>query len=397
MSIGRKYRLVWHLPVLLCCFLVPLASVAAQQGADPGVTVVYEDEGTVVAPPEIPQALRSRVSTALQEAGFEVTEASTEPEASTEGSDEAEASGLLLLVGYELFGNELRLRFRLYDTQEAVALGGSVARGRVGLSLYNAVDDAINRIRPELQRYLDEPYTFTSPIDEVESITFRSRDEGAVVFFGGGRVGRIYDGTLRLPYTPFAVGSQVRVDIAKEGHHGIGYEVALNERDNVVQLRRLPRRHRYGAQVLWTTGQAQGLGVGFRYYAVPDYTFVQVERSFYMQGDVNAGGSVYHNDLALSLSQYVFFPHESLVRITLGAGFGVVLTDFADSTLPEYADFYLTVLSFGLELNLNSWAVFFRPQLRYAPGVGNDNLLGRSWIETEAYGPPLSLGVLRKW
>jgi len=385
MKTDIQHRLVWSLPVLLCCLLLPLASLSAQQAAVPQVSVLYQDEGTMAAPPEIQQVLRSRVSTALREAGFSLAE------------DSNGAGGLLLLVGYQTVGNEVRLRLRLYDTQEAVALGGSVARGRAGLSLYNTVDDAIDRLGPGLQRYLNDPYIYQSPIDEVESITFRSRDEGAEVFFAGDRVGRIYDGTLRLPYTPFAVGSQVRVDIAKEGHHGIAYEVALNEQDNLIQLRRLPRRHRYGAQVLWTTGQAQGLGFGFRYYAVPDYTFIQLERSYYLQGDVNTGGDVYHNDLSLSLSQYVFFPHESLLRMTLGAGFGVVFTDFADSTLPEYADLYLTLLSFGLELNLNSWALFFRPQLRYAPALGDDNLLGRRWINTETFGPPLSLGVLRKW
>ncbi len=385
MSTDREYRLVGRLPILLCCLILLSATLSAQQATAPHVTALYQDEGATASPPEIPEILRSRVTASLRESGFVVDEG------------ESGAKGLLLLVGYETFGNEVRLRLRLYDTQEAVVLGGSVARGRAGLSLYNTVDAAIDRLRPGLDRYLDDPYTYRSPINEVESITFRSRDEGAEVFFADARVGRIYDGSLRLPYTPFAVGSRVRVDVAKEGHHGITYEVTLNESDNLIQLRRLPRRHRYGAQVLWTTGQAQGLGVGFRYYAVPDYTFVQLERSFYLQGDVNTGGDVYHNDLSLTLSQYVFFPHDSRLRMTLGGGVGVVFTDFADDRLPEYADFYVTVLSLGLELNLNSWALFFRPQFRYAPGVGDDNLLGRRWVGTETFGPPLGVGVLRKW
>ncbi|TVR91252.1 MAG: hypothetical protein EA428_06525 [Spirochaetaceae bacterium] len=385
MSTDREYRLVWRLPMVLCCLLLPLVPVSAQQAAAIQVTALYQDEGATASPSEIPEILRSRVTAALREAGFVVEEG------------QSSAGGLLLLVGYETLGNEVRLRLRLYDTQEAVVLGGSVARGRAGLSLYNTVDAAIDRLRPGLERYLNEPYTYRSPINEVESITFRSRDEGAEVFFADARVGRIYDGSLRLPYTPFAVGSQVRVDVAKEGHHGITYEVTLNDSDNLIQLRRLPRRHRYGAQVLWTTGQAQGIGVGFRYYAVPDYTFLQLERSFYLQGDINTAGEVYHNDLSMTLSQYVFFPHDSLLRLALGGGFGVVFTDFADDSLPEYADFYVTVLSFGLELNLNSWALFFRPQFRYTPGLGDDNLLGRRWIGTEALGPPLGVGVLRKW
>ena len=80
----------------------------------------------------------------------------------------------------------------------------------------------------------------------------------------------------------------------------------------------------------------------------------------------------------------------------ISAGFGFILSFFSVPTRSVYSDFYINFGNLWMEWNIKRWTIFLRVEGKYSVGIGK-NLLGRSFVTLGGYGPPVTLGLVRKW
>ncbi|WP_455382694.1 hypothetical protein [Salinispira pacifica] len=289
------------------------------------------------------------------------------------------------------------IQFILLDPKQKTVLGGVLSRARTGLTVFTSVDAAVNDLDPVLEQYVSNRYQYKPPEGVVEKITLRGGVEGAQVFFAGRDVGRVSEGALNVPYTPFPVGSRVRVDIRKEGYHPRQAVIDLPGTQVESSIPALQRESRFGLGINWAFGEALGFGVSGRLYAIPDWTYIQLDHYRHMTpADKPGFRDLRHYDFGISAGQYLFLSYDSLVRVAVTLGVGIIYTSPADFSGPDFSDVYLSIVSPSVELNLHGWHFYVQPQLKFTLGLG-DNLLGRSWLATSIGIPPVTLGVIRTW
>jgi hypothetical protein len=303
-------------------------------------------------------------------------------------------SGLYLLQEEQLVMN-----IKIYDSETGRIVAGTFSASRVGVTLNNRINEAIDQLTPQLELFLQPAQEKPQDISPfVLEVTLLSPDEGMEVSIAGVEAGgRIQDGRLTLPFIPYPVGTKLLIRKTKAGYHEAEETVALTQPRMEAALRPLVPQTRYTLNATWTTGQLLGLGIGMRYYLKPDYRFLGVENYSYLQRNPNPGSvSVPHNDLGVSFGQYLFFRHDSPIRFGLATGLGLIVSTLSSPDPAWYTDFYLTLVSPWVEWNYRSWLVYLRADARYVLDVG-PNLIGGDWFSIDRLGPPLTLGVARKW
>ncbi|TVR60066.1 MAG: hypothetical protein EA426_05435 [Spirochaetaceae bacterium] len=316
---------------------------------------------------------------------------------STIGTSVSNEIDLVVAAFYRLDGDQLAIQMTLYDPRERTVLGGVFSRARTGLTMFTTVDRAIAEIDDTLARYIEERYEYRPPSGVVDSIVVRSPAEGADVLFAGRNAGRITGGRLDVPYTPFPVGTVVRIDVQKDGYHPATHAVRLESEEFEISLPGIRRTGRYAGYVHSTYGAFLGLGVGLRVYAIPDQTFIALEQyRSVLPGDGPGRRGVGFTDLSVAVGQYLFLPQSSFIRLSISLGFGAIVTTIASIEDGDFVDYYLALLNPAVELNFDSWMLFVRPEARFTLGAG-DNLLGRTWMRVPFGLPPITLGVVRRW
>jgi hypothetical protein len=300
---------------------------------------------------------------------------------------------------YLLREDQLVMNIKIYDSETGRVVAGTFSASRVGVTLNNRINEAIDQLTPQLERFLqpaqDKPQDISPFVLEV---TLLSPDEGMEISIAGVEAGgRIRDGRLTLPFIPYPVGSKLLIRKTKAGYHDAEETVALTKPRTEAALRPLVPQTRYTLNATWTTGQLLGLGIGMRYYLKPDDRFLGVENYSYLQRNPNPGSvSVPHNDLGVCFGQYLFFRPDSPIRFGLAAGLGLIVTTLSSPDTSWHTDFYLTLASPWVEWNYRSWLVYLRADARYVLDIG-PNLIGGDWFAARGSGPPLTLGVARKW
>jgi hypothetical protein len=250
------------------------------------------------------------------------------------------------------------------------------------LTLFDSVSAAVSEFEPVIERYIEGGYYAEEPTGLVQSITVEGATEGAEVFFIDRLVGTIAGGDLLVPFTQFEIGTPLRVRITKDGYHDVEELYPLDEPRVTISARELNRETRFDLALQWSFGLATGLGVGARFHLVPDTTFLALDhyRTFQPKPTPDAR-NVHHYDTSASIGRYFLFSYRSLVRLSLSAGFGMIVSDVDDLDGREYMDWYILVGNPTVELNLDRVSFFARPELKYALGWGY-NTLGRVWIRT---------------
>ena len=412
---SRAFSLLIRLTVTVVAFgiVTPLSAQIPDDGDRPApVTLMFMgDLSSEPAPGRIRDVVFERLRDRLDSFGFDLSvepifehrPESTDLDrfdvriAQTIGTSISDEVDLVVAAFYRLEGDQLAIQMTLYDPRERTVVGGIFSRARTGLTLFTTVDRAIAEIDETLARYIDERYEYRPPSGIVESIVVRSPAEGADVLFAGRNAGRITGGRLDVPYTPFPVGTVVRVDLRKDGYHETTHAVRLESEQAEVSLPGISRTGRYAGYVHSTYGAIMGLGVGLRVYAVPDQTFIAFEQyRSTLPGDGPGKRGVAFTDLSVALGQYLFFRQDSFFRLNVSLGFGAIVTNISSIEDGGFVDYYLALVNPALELNFNSWMLFVRPEARFTLGFG-DNLLGRTWMRVPFGIPPVTLGVVRRW
>ena len=306
---------------------------------------------------------------------------------------------------YYIEEKSIIIDFKCYSVRQNRLIASYIDSGRIGLSLHNLINIAISEMVPqilEVKEYIIQINKDTE--DAVDKpayyeLTLLSEDEGMEVYLPENTfLGSIVNGRLIIDTIPFIVGSELIINKRKQGYHSEEELIFLEEVNQEFTLSPLTKETRFAAEIIWTTGQVFGLGMGFRYYIKPDSFFISADDYLYMQYGFNERSSpVFHNDLRMLAGKYLFFSYNSMFRMGVSAGLGCI---FSFYSLPEqrlYTDFYINFSNFWVEWNIKQWAIFLRLEGKYTLGIGR-NLLGKTFVALDrGFGPPITVGVIRKW
>ena len=300
---------------------------------------------------------------------------------------------------YGIDGRRLFIQVKLYDVRTGKVVAAAMEYGLAGLAGYSLAGEMADGLAPEIQAYLasynpSEPLTY----EAVEGIILRSSDEGMeVTYETGDPFGKVTDGVIRPPYVPFLVGSVVQIRKSKPGYYPAAEQLTLGAGVSDITLKPLDRKYRNETSLYWTNGQALGAGIGYRYYPNPDYFFAGADFQSYAQYDFQKGNRpVLHNEFSVNIGSYLFSSYRSRFRLGISAGAGVIVTSFTVPDMPVYTDYYINFANLFLDINLRPWTFFINSYGKYSLGWGS-NILGRGHFGGENIGPPVSLGVRKKW
>ncbi len=409
----RSQRLLRTTATLLVLLLIAIAAplgaqtAAAEQRRRVLVVVAPLDE--TVADSVTSRILRTGIEQMLERNGMTVV-AGAEPAAVAPsrvpserrmtpilGSVEGHGAGLILGAFFLNADEQFFVQFVLYDPTVNVPLGGVLARARQGLTVFAGVETAVADLEPVVERYLAGEYFAEEPEGLVESVLVRGGSESADVFFIDRRVGRIAGGTLLVPFVQYEIGTSLRVLAEKPGYHRIDDIFPLPARESVIELPPMVRQTRFDLGLRWTFGMAPGVGIAARVHIVPDTLFVSLEHYRMIQpGPSSDARDVQFFDYNLGVGRYILFDYRSRVRLHVGTGIGVTVSDVVGLDGRDYHDWYVMVGEPTVELNLGRSSLFLRPDLRYTLGTGY-NTLGRLWMRTPYGLPPISAGARVSW
>lgn len=306
---------------------------------------------------------------------------------------------IIIATFFAVRGSNIFIQYNIYDVRTGIDIGGLVSRARTGPTLFTSTNDAVLALSEYLQDFIKNPYEYKSLAGKVEEIFLTGRQEGVDVFFADQGVGTIAAGELLVPFAPFQIGELVAMKLQKDGYHEESFPVVLDGPQVNIELDELSPAKRFALQSFYTLGLIRGAGVGLKVYLVPDNTFTylgfHIHDALY-NSTVNSDAFSTNYDFSFLIGQYLFFPPQSLIRMSIGIGIGVVKTSVSPASVSDYNDIYINLGNPTIELNFGPLQIFMRGELKYALGLDN-NLLGRNWIFTALGIPPVSFGVQVQW
>lgn len=234
---------------------------------------------------------------------------------------------------------------------------------------------------------------------KVRKITFISNQEGMEIYMPDGELlGEITHSVLNVTDREFDMGTRLLITKKLKGYREGEQYIYLDREKSAVPLSDLKKAQILALETNWTYMQLMGIGTGLRYYPIADWMYVSFDSYFYLQRDFTSdyGNDILHSDMRLLTGLYLGFGPESVFRINVSIGAGVILTLPVNQST-NYTDFYINLLNVSFELNFDDWAFYLRPELRISMGIGEKNLLDGGIIHSDYYIPPITLGVLRKW
>jgi hypothetical protein len=316
-----------------------------------------------------------------------------------------EAGADIAITGfYYIEESAIIIDFKCYSVLNERLIASHIDSGRIGLSVHNLIYAAVEEMLPKILSAKQDIGQITEEEQEIIKqdsyfeLTFLSEQDGMEIYLTENNyLGTITDGKLVVDSIPFNIGTEIKIIKKMEGYHTEEVSLLLDEKDMQVKLQPLFKETKLAAEIIWTTGQFFGLGMGMRYYFKPNSFFISSDDYFYFQYGFNDRSSpVFHNDLRILLGKYLFFPFNSIFRIGVSSGFGCIFSFYSIPEKGLYTDFYLNYLNIWTEWNIKKWAIFLRLEGKYTLGLGK-NLLGTDFFGSKGYGPPVTIGVIRKW
>ncbi len=407
----RKGGCIIRLPVGLCLLLAAAACAAAQQQPGAGRTAVVLTAANLSpggAEEQYGRILAEALNVEASNAGLRVVEPALWEQARARlgipagdlvfgpkavAVARALGADLAITGSYRIEDNRIVLEVRLYDAKDDRLIASAVRSGRTGLAVTILVNDAVVDALS-----LVEPAAGPVPPElasRVHDLTLRSVDEGAEVLIGGRPIATVAQGRAVLPTA--TGGLRLTVETRKPGFQPRSQKIRVAPGAGETALGPMWPETRWAAEAVYTTGQIVGLGLGVRYYLEPDRLFVSGDSYFYLQSNFAPEASpVFHDDIRFLVGRYLFLGPYSPFRVGLAAGFGGIVTIFAERDAGDAVDLYVSPANLWLEWNTRKWAVYFRVEGKYAIEDSSD-LLPRGWLQIQDMGPPMSVGLVYKW
>lgn len=212
------------------------------------------------------------------------------------------------------------------------------------------------------------------------TITLTSRYEGATVYLDQNQpLGRIQNGQLELPFHPMAMGQKMKLLIEQKGFYPKTITLVLDGETLVADTGPLFAQTHAAVNVNYAFPSVLGLGIGGRYYPLPDLLFLELRENIFSTGFLkndNGQETMLHFDTSFLVAYYPIFPVDFPFRISIGVG-GGYLASVPLKGGQHNDDWYLTMCNLSLECNLPSAALYFAPEVRfYNPWVPAHAALG---------------------
>jgi hypothetical protein len=200
-----------------------------------------------------------------------------------------------------------------------------------------------------------------------------------------------------LPYLPLRVGSPIALTLSAPGMSPARVEGRAGDEELVLAAPPLVKIARHAIYLDTGPGRLLGLGLGYRYFAKPDWAFAFVEARAFAGYDFSAGADpVFHSELWQGLGGYLVAPPSCPVRAGLCVGVGEL---FSSSTAVAEEDRVFVDIAImpigafvecGIGRGSSIWAA-----ARSAFSLGLDSgLLARGWVGGN---PPILVSCGWQW
>ncbi|MGO8692360.1 MAG: hypothetical protein ACLQMF_01695 [Rectinemataceae bacterium] len=364
--------------------------------------IVEGGEGSGPLAEPFASTLRTSFSSAAAALGFSVSEESAgggerDPARIARG----EGAAWYALCFVAVVNDRLSYGIEVFSAWTGELVAADSFSAYAGPTAFPLIDDSATGVAARLASYVDGGED--SPRRPVAyRVTVRSQDEGARITLGSPDsrlsilAGTIRDGKLVLPYYPFARGSTIRLYVSAPGRRTETVGVYLGQAAPTVYAPSLERQSVQDLLVGTGTGRLFGVGVGYRRYVAPEWSFLFLEDHLFAGYDFLPGSSPFlHEEIWTGFGSYLLLPPESRFRFGAGIGMGWL---FSYSTVPEaqrrlYFDFALLPVYVFFDYSVaRKAALWLSISAAYSLGTGSAGILGREWMGS---GPPaLSAGVL---
>ncbi len=395
-------------PALFAVVLLCLSAVTAIAGAEDIVAlvpVVPLESTSASSPGENPLTQYAPLITeslriALTNAGFAVKSV---PELTEFGRIWPEANAVDATIA--VFGtaamaeDRLVIQLTAYEVGTKQIITGSMANGRVDLSLYNVVDGAVADLATKVKNW-----AVSNPIEELRgtprllrSLTLEGPDEGEEIYLPGGeRLGTVNNGTLSTLRLSVPVGSTLVVEKRKSGYITDRQRIRISKVDERVKLSALWPTTRIATDLFWTLGFPEGGGIGVRYFPIRDWLFVSLNTTFTVQSPTYPNGyNVFHLLAYGGAGSYLVLGPTSHFRMSVSAGAGIATTFFTAPGAGSELDVYISFLNPTFYANFRRFYAFVRTNFWFVlPASGG---LLESGVVGNHGPPPITFGVGYKW
>ncbi len=396
----------------LCLTLVAVAGVAQNR-----VAIVTRDLSPETGQESVGSLLSLRLSVELEGRGYDLVELEEGGDRPGDASDPrvtlldlgevSTETDLVVIAFYRVEGGTIVIQFVLVDPLVDIVVGGVLTRQRTGINISTSVVDAIEELRPSLERWESDRSLLRTgpPPGTVERLVVRGSQEDVSVRFADLEIGSIRGGQIVVPYSPFPVDSVVPMTLSRPGYHEREVSVELDQAFVETTIPELFPASRIGLSLIWTSSYLAGAGIGVRAYPAADVFYVSGEFYHFLNpGTEGRAARVTDARLAAGL---IFFAPESLVRPFVELGGGFILTDLDPGSGghleddPVFRDAFVGA-GVGVEANLGRWKPFARADIDYALGITLYNLLGNRWVSPPLIAlpfpiPMLTVGVQHTW
>lgn len=312
-----------------------------------------------------------------------------------------QGSSFFIIISYfiEKDGVNQYLEARAYNADESVYNFAVYAKKQVrtGLEVYNRLNEAIALLIKNADiagASTDDALETLEIRGYVQSITLLSQDEGAEITINQLQsVGVIKDGRLRLPSIPFNVGDTISITKKREGYVTHTEEFVLDEEWVELVLSPMEKTVRHEGMFIYTLGQFEGFGLGYRYHIEPRQFFVGGENYFFLQTGTSLDShTVIHDDIRALVGVYLLAAPGVPFRIEISAGVGCIFTILSVPPNPLFVDLYVNLLNICVEFRIWEITLFVREEMKLGLGLFN-NLLGFNFFFINGSIPIFSFGV----
>ncbi len=234
---------------------------------------------------------------------------------------------------------------------------------------------------------------------KVRKITFLSNQDGLEIYMPDGTLlGIITNSVLNITDVEYEIGTNLLIKKKLKKHRTDKQLIILDSAKSVVPLSNLEKAVTLAFDMNWTYMQLMGIGAGIRFYPIPDWAFFSLDNYFYVQKDfsTSSGTETIHDDIRFLFGVYIGIGPKSIFRVSVSTGFGVILS-YPIHRAGVLVDVYANAVNVSLEINLEEWSFYLRPELKIAMGIGDNKLHEGGIIISEYNVPAITIGVIRKW
>ena len=309
--------------------------------------------------------------------------------------DDPGSAMLELVLRIRPVAPRLHVALSIMETSSGSLIGGSNVRARTNLTLLRSVDELILAVEPRIRAYQLARAAGADPYRNAEQATqlviVGSQDEVEVELLGYGSIGIIREGSLTHEGSPIAVGSTVQLEFRHRAHYAERRTYRIESTRPRLEAPRLVRHTRQSFQLHYRVGRLFGLGVGYRFYPLPDTIYVHTDIEIFSEGLLSAPYPPVILDVRTSIGTYVLGAPTSPVRISMHTGAGAILTIPTSGGVVPFIDAYLNLIGVDMEANIGRWSPFVHVGAHWA--FQSVRGLLRPGLNNPAFAPALNAGV----